>query len=246
MRDGSGRWGRVLMLGGTSEIGLAVLASMDLQPGAEVVLAGRDLEALAATRLPDGTRRRCLPWDATDPINATALVKQVLEGGDLDLVIAAAGVLGVGAASDSRLAHDVLITNLVGLVDVLVPLGEALRAQRHGTIVVLSSVAGLRARKSNYVYGASKAGLDAFASGLGDRLEPDGVRVVVVRPGFVKGRMTAGLPVAPLATTPEAVGRAVRRALACRHEVAWAPPALKLVAPVLQLLPRRLWRRLEM
>ena len=117
------------------------------------------------------------------------------------------------AVSDAHRAHDVLATNLVGLVDVLVPLGEAPREQRHGTLVVMSSVAGLRARKSNYLYGASKAGLDAFASGLADRLAPDGVLVLVMRPGFVHGRMTKGLPAAPLATTPEAVRRAVRRAL---------------------------------
>ena len=144
------------------------------------------------------------------------------------------------ALSDADRAHDVLATNLVGLVDVLVPLGEALREQRHGKVVVLSSVAGVRARKSNYLYGASKAGLDAFASGLSDRLAPDGKRVLVMRPGFVHGRMTKGLPAAPLATTPEAVGRAVRRALDKGRDVAWATPALRLVAPILQLVPRRI------
>jgi decaprenylphospho-beta-D-erythro-pentofuranosid-2-ulose 2-reductase len=112
--------------------------------------------------------------------------------------------------------------------------------------VVLSSVAGLRPRKSNYVYGASKAGLDAFANGMADSLAPDGVKVVVVRPGFVKGRMTAGMPSAPLATTPHAVGQAVQRALLRGDTVAWAPPLLRLVAPVLLLVPRRVWRRLEL
>ena len=150
------------------------------------------------------------------------------------------------AVSDAHRAHDVLATNLVGRVDVLVPLGEALREQRHGTLVVRSSVAGLRARKSNYLYGASNAGLDAFASGLADRLAPDGVRVLVVRPDFVHGRMTKGLSVAPLATTPEAVGRAVRRALDKGSDVAWAPPALRFVAPIMQLVPRRIWRRLQL
>ncbi len=245
MRDGSGRWGRVLVLGGTSELGLAVLASVDLQPAAEVVLAGRDVAALETVPLPAGVRRTCLRWDASEPAAGRSLVERVVAGGDVDLVVAAAGVLGLGAGTDGAVAHEVLTTNLVGLVDVLVPLGEALRSQRHGTVVILSSVAGLRARKSNYVYGASKAGLDAFGHGLADSLAADGVRVVVVRPGFVTGRMTAGLSAAPFATTPAAVGRAVQRALVRGEEVAWAPPVLKVVVPLLRLLPRRVWRRLE-
>ena len=245
MRDGSGRWGRVLVLGGTSEIGGAVLAAIELRPGADVVLAGRDLAALEAVPLPAGVRRQCLTWDAGDAVSSAALVPAVLAGGDLDLVVAAAGVLGAGAATDAAAAHHVLVTNLVGLVDALVPLGEALRTQGHGTIVVLSSIAGMRARRSNYVYGASKAGLDAFASGLADSLAGDGVRVLVVRPGFVHGRMTAGMSPAPLATTPAAVGRAVATALTGHRAVVWAPPALGVLAPVLQLLPRRIWRRLE-
>jgi len=179
-------------------------------------------------------------------VNAAALVEHVMAGGDLDVVIAATGILGLEAASDADRAHNVLATNFVGLVDVLVPLGEALREQRHGRLVVLSSVAALRARKSNYLYGASKACLDAFASGLADRLAPDGVRVLVVRPGFVHGRMTEGLPPAPLATTPEAVGRAVRRALDKGSDIAWDPPALRLVAPMLALIPREIWRRLQL
>lgn len=244
MRDGTGRFGRVLLLGGTSELGLAVLSAVELVPGAQVVLAGRDVAALERVPLPDGARRRCVQWDAGSP--PSALLEQVLDGEDLDLVVAAAGVLGTGAATDPAAAHEVLTTNLVGLVDVLVPLGEALRRQGHGVLVVLSSVAGLRARRSNYVYGASKAGLDAFASGLADRLHPDGVRVVVVRPGFVRGRMTEGMPAAPLATTPQAVGRAVRRALDSGRDVVWVPGTLRLVAPVLRLVPRRLWRRLDL
>lgn len=246
MRDGSGRWGRVLLLGGTSELGLAVLGALELQHDAEVLLAGRDLAALESVQLPEAVRRRCLKWDAGDAASSERLVRDVVSGGDVDLVIAAAGVLGLGAAEDVAVAHEVLMTNLVGLVDVLVPLGNALVQQRHGTIVVLSSLAATRARKSNYVYGASKAGLDAFASGLADRVAPAGVKVLVVRPGFVHGRMTAGLPAAPLATTADAVGAAVGRALTQGSGVAWAPRSLGLVSPVLRLVPRALWRRLDL
>lgn len=195
--------------------------------------------------LPAGVTRRCLSWDAIEPPGP--LLAQVRSGGDLDLVIAAAGILSKGSHGDPDLARDLLAVNLVGQVDVLVPLGEALREQRHGTIVVLSSVAGLRARKSNYLYGMSKAGLDSFACGLADRLHPDGVRVLLVRPGHVHGRMTKDLPVPPLvATPPEAVARSVRRALDRRWAVAWSSRVLQVLLPVLQLVPRAIWRRLEL
>ncbi|MCU1622669.1 MAG: decaprenylphospho-beta-D-erythro-pentofuranosid-2-ulose 2-reductase [Frankiales bacterium] len=246
MRDGTGRWGRVLVLGGTSELGLAVVDALDLQPRAEVLLAGRDLDALAAAPLPDGVRRTCLHWDATSPGAAAAVTDAATQGGDLDLVVAAAGILGLGAHEDAGLAAEVLMTNTAGLIEALVTLAGRLRSQRHGTVVVLSSVAAVRPRRSNYVYGASKAGLDAFAQGLADDLHSTGVRVLVVRPGFVHGRMTAGLPAAPMATSPEDVGRAVRLALDRGRSTVWVPAALRWVAPVLTFVPRPIWRRLDL
>lgn len=236
----------MLVLGGTSEIALALLTELDLQPEAHVLLAGRDVDTLATVPLRPGWARTSLTWDATDPSSAAAMVKAVAAAGELDLVIAAAGVLGDGTAADPDVAHQVMAVNLLGLIDVLLPVSEQLRTQRHGTIVVLSSVAGSRARRSNFVYGASKAGLDAFAAGLSDRLADDGVRVLLVRPGFVRGRMTAGLRPAPLATTPQAVATAVARALRGRAQVVWVPAPLRLVMGVLRLVPRPLWRRLDL
>lgn len=242
MRDGTGRWGRVLLLGGTSELGLAILHALDLQPGAEVLLAGRG--DMADVVLPPGTRRVCLPWDATLPGSGVALAEAVADA-DVDLVLAAAGVLGRDAAGDPAAAARVLTINLTGVVEALLALAELLRSQRHGTIVVLSSAAAIRARRSSYVYGASKAGLDSFAQGLGDDLHGTGVDVVVVRPGFVHGRMTAGMTATPLSSTPDQVGAAVARGLARGDTTVWVPAAFRLVAPVLRLLPRPLWRRLD-
>jgi len=242
VRDGAGRYGRVLLLGGTSELGLAIVSALDLQPGAEVILAGRDrLEEVA---LPPGTRRTCLPWDATVPGSGKALTEAVADR-DVDLVVAAAGILGRDAGTDAAVATRVLATNLTGLVEALLPLAELLKAQRHGTIVVLSSAAAIRPRRSSYVYGASKAGLDSFAQGLADDLHGTGADVVVVRPGFVHGRMTAGMAATPLASTPEHVGAAVARGLARGATTVWVPATFRVVAPVLRLLPRPLWRRLD-
>ena len=125
------------------------------------------------------------------------------------------------------------------------PAARRLRAQGHGTLVVLSSVAAERARRANFVYGSSKAGLDAFCQGLGDSLVGTGVRVVVVRPGFVHTKMTAGHKPAPLSTTPDAVADVVVRGLEKGAETIWAPPPLRFVMSGMRHLPRPLWRRIK-
>jgi decaprenylphospho-beta-D-erythro-pentofuranosid-2-ulose 2-reductase len=119
-------------------------------------------------------------------------------------------------------------------------------AQGHGTIVLLSSVAGERARQSNYMYGSSKAGVDAFAQGLGDSLAGTGVQVMVVRPGFVKTKMTAGRDPVPFSTTADAVAGEVVKGLARGSHTVWAPPVLRLVMSVLRHVPRPLFRRLPL
>ena len=136
-------------------------------------------------------------------------------------------------------------TNFTGHVTTLLGAAARLRDQGHGTIVVLSSVAAIRPRRANFVYGSAKAGLDAFARGLADSLHGSGVRVLLVRPGFVIGRMTEGLAPAPLATTPAAVGAAVAEALDGQAAVTWVPGQLAALAFLLRLVPRPLWRRLR-
>ena len=122
--------------------------------------------------------------------------------------------------------------------------GRRLAVQGHGVLVVLSSVAGRQARRANYVYGAAKAGLDLAALGLGDQLHGEGVQVLVVRPGFVRTRMTAGLPVPPLAVDADAVARAVVAGIRSRRTVVYVPSAFRVVAAVLAGLPRGVLRRL--
>jgi decaprenylphospho-beta-D-erythro-pentofuranosid-2-ulose 2-reductase len=243
---------RILLLGGTSEIGLAILSALDLAPGTEVILAGRDvprLEAVGKT-LP-GCPVTAVAYDAADVRSHQAFADRVCAGGLPDLVIAAAGVLlpQPSVEADVALAATMIETNFTGHVTTLLALGSRLRLRGSGTIVVLSSVAAVRPRKFNPVYGAAKAGLDAFARGYADSLHGSGVRVLLVRPGFVTGRMTAGMPAAPLATTPDKVGRAVaaalRRPASGRERVVWVPASLSGLAAVMRLVPRAVWRKLD-
>ncbi len=157
------------------------------------------------------------------------------------------GVLGdpERLSRDRDAAVDLVQANFTGAVSITVPLVERLRAQGHGTIVYPSSVAAERVRKSNFVYGASKAGLDAFAQGLGDALRGSAVRVVVVRPGFVRTKMTRGMAPAPLSTDADDVARAIVAALRSGAETVWVPAQLRLVMSGLRHLPRALFRRLD-
>ena len=238
---------RVLLLGGTSEIGLDIVAALRLPPEAEVLLAGRDEQRLAAAGKALGCQIRTLGYDATALDTHQGVIDAAFAGGPVDLVISAAGILTDQDVLDrDPLQAGLLVeTNFTGHVSTLLAAAARMRAQGRGTIVVLSSVAAIRPRKANYVYGAAKAGLDAFARGMTDALHGSGVRVLLVRPGFVTGRMTAGMTPAPLATTPQAVGAAVAAALRRPGSgTVWVPPSLAVLATGLRLLPRPVWRRL--
>ncbi len=141
-------------------------------------------------------------------------------------------------------AARVVTTNYVGAVSAGLAAARRLKDQGHGTIVALSSVAGERVRRANYIYGSSKAGMDGFFQGLADSMAGSGAGVLIVRPGFVRTRMTAGMPEAPFATTADAVGDATIKALQSGREVVWVPPLLRAVVAVFRHLPRSIWRRI--
>ncbi|HVT67373.1 MAG TPA: SDR family NAD(P)-dependent oxidoreductase [Trebonia sp.] len=243
---------KVLLLGGTSEIGLAILSALDLAPDTEVVLAGRDVRRMeiAAKTLPC-RRVTVLPYDARDTASHQDFAAGVCADGMPDLVIAATGILipESRVQQDPSLAPVLIETNFTGQVTTLLAFGSRMAARGHGTIVVLSSVAATRPRRFNPLYGAAKAGLDAFARGYADALHGSGVRLLLVRPGFVIGRMTDGMRPAPLATTPEKVGvvvaQAVARPASAWERTIWVPPALAGLAAVMRLVPRPLWRKLD-
>ncbi len=242
---------RVLLLGGTSEIGLEILAALRLPPDTEVLLAGRDEQRMAAAGRELGARVRTLHFDATALDTHQAVIDAAFAGGEVDLVISAAGILTAQEILDRDPPRAGLLveTNFTGHVTTLLEAAGRMRDQGHGTIVVLSSVAAIRPRKANFVYGAAKSGLDAFGRGLADSLHGSGVDVLLARPGFVTGRMTAGMTPAPLACTPAAVGAAVaarlrRRGGTSPRGLVWVPSTLAPVAAAFRLIPRPLWRRL--
>lgn len=241
--------GPVVIFGGRSEIGLEL--ARRLAPGATVVLAARDAARLgdevAAVRDAGATAVHTVEFDADDLASHGPLVDRLIAShGPIGTAVLAFGVLGDQARAEIDAAHAVAIvhTDYVAQVSLLTVLAAAMRATGRGRIVVFSSVAGVRVRRANYVYGSAKAGLDGFASGLSDALHGSGVRLLIVRPGFVIGRMTTGMDPAPLSSSPAQVADATARALARGVRSVWVPWALRPIFAGMRLLPQPLWRRL--
>jgi decaprenylphospho-beta-D-erythro-pentofuranosid-2-ulose 2-reductase len=236
-----------LLVGGTSEIGLAIVRRL----GAERVwLVGRDGTRLerAAAEL-DGATVELVLLDADDLASHPGTIERAFaDAGGFDVVVIAVGVLGAqaGLDADPDEALKVMRVNFLGAGSLLLECLRQLEQRGEGALVLLSSVAAERPRASNPIYGAAKAGVDALARGLSDTLASSGVRVLVVRPGFVKTRMTAGLKPPPFATTPESVAAATVAALGGRAGTIWVPRSLQWVFAVLRHLPRGIYRRLPL
>ncbi|MFD2494636.1 SDR family NAD(P)-dependent oxidoreductase [Amycolatopsis jiangsuensis] len=186
-------------------------------------------------------------FDADDLAAHRRLLDRVVAAhGPLEVVVLAFGILGDQARAEADAAHAAAIvhTDYVAQVSVLTHTAELLRTQGSGSVVVFSSVAGVRVRRANYVYGSAKAGLDGFASGLADALHGTGAHLLLVRPGFVIGRMTEGMTPAPFSSTPDQVADATVAALRRRRGVVWVPAVLRPVFAALRFVPRAIWRRM--
>ncbi|MFG1808908.1 decaprenylphospho-beta-D-erythro-pentofuranosid-2-ulose 2-reductase [Streptomyces sp. NPDC049040] len=251
MKDAFGAPQTLLVLGGTSEIGLATARRLITRRTRRVFLAGRpsdELEAAAESLRAIGAEAHTVAFDALDPGSHEVALGKVFAEGDIDMVLLAFGVLGDQARDEQEpmAAVHVAQVNYTGAVSASLVCAAALQEQGHGSLVVLSSVAGERARRTNFIYGSSKAGLDAFCQGLADAMHGSGVHVMTVRPGFVRTRMTAGRHETPLATTPDAVATAIELGLRRRSGTIWVPGTLRVVMSAVRHLPRPLFRRLAM
>ncbi|MDQ6822670.1 MAG: SDR family NAD(P)-dependent oxidoreductase [Actinomycetota bacterium] len=244
---------RVLLVGGTSEIGLAIVRRLAVDRPVRVTLLGRDRarleQALTGLDRGQGVEGEVDELDAEDLATHSEVIERAFSrAGGFDLVVLAVGLLGAQAGLDADPAQAVRVmrVNFLGSGSLLMESLRRLRERGAGTLVVLSSVAGERVRASNAVYGAAKSGLDALAQGLADATADSGVRVLVVRPGFVRTRMTAGLASAPMAVSAEEVAEATVGALSGTAHTVWVPGRLRLVFAVLRHLPRGIWRRLPL
>jgi decaprenylphospho-beta-D-erythro-pentofuranosid-2-ulose 2-reductase len=249
--DAVGNPQTILLLGGTSEIGLAICERYLQNAHARIVLAamphdpGRD-SAVAQMKAAGARSVEMIDFEATDPDSHPKTIDEAFNGGDVDVAIVAFGVLGDAEElwQNQRKAVLAAEINYTAAVSVGVLLGEKMRAQGFGQIIAMSTVAGERVRRSNFVYGSTKAGLDGFYLGLGEALREYGVRVLVIRPGQVRTRMSAHVKEAPLTVDKEYVANLAVTAAAKGKELVWAPAAFRYVMMVLRHIPRSVFRKL--
>lgn len=251
MNDVTGMPQSAVVIGGSSDIAVSTLRVLAKRRLRRVVLLGRHegplAEAAELLRSSGIDEVTTSIFDVTQVNDAQGVVDEAMTKlGSVDLVLVAAGFLGEANLEviDAQIVARTIGVNFTGPAAIMTAFAQRLIRQGYGRIVVLSSVAGVRVRKANFVYGSAKAGLDGFAQGLDDSLAGTGVSIMIVRPGFVHSKMTTGLKVAPMSTTPEAVADAIVAGLESHASIVWAPDKLQWLFRVLVLLPRRIWRLL--
>lgn len=244
---------RVLVLGATSAIAQATVRLLAEQEGVSFFLVARDGQKLAAVQSDLQTRGAqavCALTLDLDQIDAhrEMLASAASTLGSIDLALIAHGVLGnqAEAQADARIAEEVYRTNFLSPASLITWLANYFEGRGAGCIAVISSVAGDRGRKSNYVYGASKAALSVLLDGVRNRIDRSGVHVLTIKPGFVATPMTAHLPRGPLFAEPRVIGRGILRAISRRQDVVYLPGFWRPILWIIRLIPGRIFKNMNM
>ena len=246
MNDSANRPQTALLVGRTSDIAVAILEQLTTLR--VVVLAARDLEraSLAAEKLKStnaGLSVTSVHFEALDVATHAQLIQDaVRQVGDIDVVMVACGALGSPDAGTGPLEHhhqamEVTHATYVAPLSIMHAAAQRLHERGHGSLIVISSAATLRPRRTNPVYGTAKAGIDAFTLALADRLSVSGVHVMLVRPGFVRTSMTEGLTAPLMSATPQRVAADVGVRIRRKRPIVWSPRAGGIPDHSARLLP---------
>lgn len=243
---------RILVLGATSGIAEACIQRWAAR-GDSLFLVARNANRLAAVAADARTRGASYvdtgvaDLDRTE-IHADLLAHAVNSLAGLDVAYIALGVLGDQANAERSFqeAAQIVHTNYTAPVSLLTWLANYCTQRRGGTIAVLSSVAGERGRKSNYVYGSSKAGLTAFVDGLRNRIDREGVRVMTIKPGPVKTTMTAGMKGQERFADVNKVAASIVKAIDRGQDVVYVPGQWRVIMAVIRAIPERFFKKLNL
>jgi len=243
---------RILILGGTSAIAEATAREF-AKRGDALYLVGRSAPRLAAIaddlKVRGASHTDSASMDLRDVATHAALIRQAtLSLGGLDTALIAYGTLSDQAACEQSVALmlEELKTNAISVMSLCTLLANQFESQGRGVIGVISSVAGDRGRKSNYVYGSAKAAISAFTSGLRQRLYRKGVFVVTIKPGFVDTPMTASFKKGALWASSATVGRQIARGLMRGTPVLYTPGFWRLIMFIIRSIPEFVFRRLAL
>ena len=243
---------KVLVLGATSGIAEAT-ARIWAREGANIFLVGRNADRIAAVAADLKTRGAAYVDSAIADLDdiqshAELLARAITSLGGLDVAYLAVGILGDQPRAEQEAEHalHILHTNLTVPVSLLTWLANFCVKQGFGTLAVLSSVAGDRGRKSNYVYGASKSGLSSFLAGLRNRIDREGVNVLTIKPGPVKTSMTAGMKGNEKFADPNKVAQQIAKAVDGRRDVLYTPGIWRPIMLVIRAIPERIFKGLNL
>ena len=243
----------IVVLGGNSDLSIAVIEQLMTESPISVTFGCRDL-AIANTRKEEilkyspNTQIQIIDYEATDSGDHARVLEDAKRLGEIDLVIIGFGLLGdeFTFEQDSQEIHRIIETNFSSVVFATLAAAKALLSQKSpGDIIVFGSVASQRTRLTSAVYGACKSGIENFCRTLGDALASKDVHLLVVRPGFALTKMTDGHLQPPFATTPRKVAQDIVIGLRKKRRVVWSPRYLRFVYRFLNLLPARIWLRLS-
>jgi decaprenylphospho-beta-D-erythro-pentofuranosid-2-ulose 2-reductase len=247
-----GKQNRILILGATSAIASGVMRPLAEQ-GARFYLVGRSPEKLKAVASDLQTRGASAVFTCIMDLDDTAMheamfAEAVEKLESIDLALLAHGVLGNQEQDQASYAatEAILRTNLLSAVSLITWLANYFESTHQGTLAVISSVAGDRGRKSNYIYGTSKGALNIFLEGVRNRIDRSGVHVLTIKPGFVATPMTAHLPQNALFAHPAAVGRGILKAIEKRKDVAYVPPVWALIMLIIRSIPNSIFKKLNL
>jgi len=242
---------KVLALGATSAIAEATLRLFAAR-GARLFLVARNADKLNAVAADLRTRGAASVathlMDLDDTAAHPAMLATAAENlGTIELALLAHGILGDQQQAEASypVAEAILGTNFMAPVSLITWLANYFEASHQGTLAVISSVAGDRGRKSNYVYGASKGALSILLDGVRNRIDRAGVHVLTIKPGFVATPMTAHLPQGPLFAKPAKVAAGILSAIQKRKDVVYVPSFWALIMLIIRMIPRRIFKKLN-
>jgi len=243
---------KILVLGATSGIAEATCRIWAAQ-GASLFLVARNAEKLAAVAADLRTRGARFVDSAVADLDDTERHPELLEHavhalGGMDIAYLAHGILGDQTKAEQDFNHSaqILHTNLIAPVSLLTWLSNYCVERHAGVLAVISSVAGERGRKSNYAYGASKAGLTAFLGGLRNRVDREGVTVLTIKPGPVKTAMTGAMKGSEKFAEVNAVAKSIVGAIEKRQDNLYVPFQWQPIMFVIRHIPERIFKKLNL
>ena len=246
MLNGTGQLQNVVLFGGNSDIGLAILKKLPMARDSTLILAGRNLNYNeVASKFPE-SNVEIIEFDFENIDKIDILFSTISKQRDIDVAILAYGYLGeVGTDTLLREINQQILINYYGPAMLFSKLFEIFRNQKHGKILVITSVAGIRPRISNFVYGSAKSGLDFLVRGSQNESKKNNFTVSVLRPGFVESKMTQGLKPPAFSVKPDRVAEDAVKGLLRQKKIIYSPAILNYIFTLLRFSPDFIFNKLK-